>query len=182
MDKKRIIILSIVGVLTIMGITVFTSYRTVFDKNVQLQSEFKAQTGAIEANFDAMVKILQTKAQIPSQYAKDMKELYIPLIEGRYSNDQGTMMKWIQERNPEFKQDLYLDLMQSIEALRKDFEEQQKKMLAIVEQHDNLRQEFWSSIFLSDDVKPLEYKVISSTYTKDVMDKGIEDNFLLFDK
>ncbi len=179
MSKNKIIGLSIFGILLIFTFVLFSTYRSTYDRNIHLISAHKAQIGVIETNFDAMYKILNTNAQIPAQYAKDMRDLYVPLIEGRYSKGDGSLMKWVQERNPEFTPDLYKDLMESVEALRKDFELKQNDMLAIIQEHDNLRNEFWSHMFLGD-VPALKYTLISSTHTKDVMKTGVEDDFKLF--
>ncbi len=157
MSKKSIIALSITGILLIFGLVLFSTYRSTYDRDVNLRSKFKGQEGAIEANFDGMKKILHDEAKIPVMYANDVKDLYAKLADGRMSeNGDGSLMKWIQERNPNFDVSLYKSLMDKIESLRKEFEYEQKKMLAIVEQHDNLRNEFWSSMFLGKDCKPFQ--------------------------
>lgn len=181
MTKKTIIGLSLTALLFILGVTVFNTYRSYYDRDIKLQSAFKRQKGAIAVNYDNMWKILKQKAQITDKSVDAFKSIYIPMIEGRYSKGDGSLMKWVTEQNPEFKQSQYTDLSQSVEALRKEFEIEQRKMLAIVEQHDNLRNEFWSSIFLSH-VKPLVYKPITSTQTEDVMKSGKDDDIQLFDK
>jgi len=174
MSKNLIITLSIIGVLLISGFTVFNIYRSTYDKNVELNSAFKAQKNVIAGNFDKMWKVLRDQAHVTDKAAQAFKDIYVPMIEGRYSKGDGSLMKWVTEQNPQFDQSMYKDLMQSIEALRSEFENEQKKILAIKEQHDNLRGRFWSHIFLGD-VPELEYLMITSTQTQNVVLTGNDD-------
>ena len=65
------------------------------------------------------------------EYKEAFREIYPQLIEGRYSQGDGSLMKWIQESNPNFDTSLYKDLMNSIEVERTYFAAEQKKMLDI---------------------------------------------------
>lgn len=174
MSKKLIISLSVIAVLLITGVTIFQTYRSTFDKNVELKNSFKAQKGVIAGNFDKMWKVLRDQAKVTDKSAQAFKDIYVPMIEGRYSKGDGSLMKWVTEQNPQFDQSMYKDLMQSIEALRSEFETEQKKILAIIEQHDNLRNRFWSRIFLGDE-PALEYLMITSTQTQEVIRTGNDD-------
>src|SRR5690606_5717075 len=104
--------------------------------DVDLQNRFKAQSKVNEAFFDKMFKILQQKAGVASEYKESFKEIYQPLIEGRYSKDEGLLMKWIQESNPTFDASLFKDVMQSIEAERTGFFKEQEKLIDIKREHD----------------------------------------------
>lgn len=181
MKRGTIIGLSIAGLLLIFGLVVFNSYRSAYDRNVQLTSKFEAQKGVVELSYDKMWKVLKTQASVPDQAAKAFKDMYVPLIEGRYSKGDGSLMKWITEQNPQFDFTMYSKLMDNIEALRSEFQMEQTKVLAIKEQHDNLRKEFWSSIWLGD-VKEFEYQKITSTQTQEVVKTGKDDDIDLFGK
>lgn len=181
MSKNLIITLSVFVVLLISGLTVFNTYRSTFDKNVELKNAFKAQKNVIAGNYDKMWKVLKQKANVTEQAAAAFKDIYVPMIEGRYSKGDGSLMKWVTEQNPQFDQSIFKDLMQSIEALRSEFETEQKKILAIKEQHDNLRERFWSHIFLGNEPE-LEYQMITSTQTQEVVKSGKDDDIDLFDK
>jgi len=174
MSKKLIISLSVITVLLIFTITIFNVYRSTFDKNVELKNSFKAQKDVIAGNFDKMWKVLRDQTKVTDKAANAFKDIYVPMIEGRYSKGDGSLMKWITEQNPQFDQSMYKELMQSIEALRSEFETEQKKILAIKEQHNNLRQRFWSRMFIGDEPE-LEYLMITSTETKNVVQTGNDD-------
>ena len=97
-------------------------------------------------------------------------------MEGRYSggSKDGSLMKWIQESNPNFTPDLYKKLMIDIEALREKFAQQQIKVEDVIREHNNTIQDPFYSMFIKD-TTPIEYKVISSKNTKNVIETR-EDN------
>ncbi len=175
MSKKLIITLSIIGVLLMGGCVTFSNYRQVYDKNVTLKNQFKAQVGTVAICYDKMWKILKDQAKVTDKAADAFKGIYVGIMEGRYSKGDGSLMKWITEQNPNFDQSMYTKLMNSIEAQRDEFFLEQKKVLAIKEQHDNLRGIFWSHIFLGNEPE-LTYLAITSTQTQEVVKTGRDDS------
>jgi hypothetical protein len=126
-----------------------------------------------------MWKVLQQKAQVSNEYKEAFAEIYPQLIEGRYSQGDGSLMKWITEANPTFDTSLYKDLMLSIELLRTEFQKSQERMLDIIREHNVLLTTMPSKWFISNTSK-IEYTVISSTRSKTVMNTGIDDEVDLF--
>lgn len=177
MNKK--VWLAIAGIAVVIGLLLFSSYTSVYDQNVKLKNSFKAQNKEINIVYDEMYKVIFGQAQVTDRSVSAFKEMYTPLIQGRYSNDKGMMMKWIQEQNPAFDFSSFNTLMQTIESKRHDFFLAQEKILAIKEQHDNLREKFWSHIWLGDE-KELEYKEITSTITEEVVKSRKDDNVDIF--
>ena len=110
-----------------------------------------------------------------------MGQIYPEIIGGRYSNGEndGSLMKWIQEANPNFDASLYKDLMQTIEVQRIQFQKAQERMLDIIREHKVLCNTYPSKWFVSNDTE-IEYTVISSTKSKLTMETGIEDDINLF--
>jgi hypothetical protein len=147
------------------------------EKGVRNRGE--AQKQKIEVVFDEMWKILQDQAGVTTEYKDSFKEIYIPLIEGRYSQGDGSLMKWITEHNPQFDTSLYQSLMLSIEKYRALFAKEQETMIDIKRQHKDLCTFAPSSWFI-DNKEEIEYTVISSTRTKQVMESGIDDSAPLF--
>jgi len=101
MNNKGLLVggLSLVAMLFVT-ILMYVSYS---NSEVRLRNEAEAQQEKLEVVFDATWKIIQQKAGVSSQYAKDFKEIYPELMEGRYNNDRGgALMSWITEHNPEF--------------------------------------------------------------------------------
>lgn len=106
---------------------------------VKLKFRGEAQQTVCEAFFSNMWEIIQTKAGVANEYKEGFKEIYIPLIEGRYSKDNGILMKWITESNPQFDPSLYKDLMVAIEGQRNGFFLEQSKLIDIDREHKTLR-------------------------------------------
>ncbi len=148
---------------------------------IRLRNEAEAQRGKIESVFDKMWKVIKQKAEVAEQYREAFEEIYPKLIEGRYGTGQdGSLMKWIQEHNPDFDTSLYLSLSQSIETLRAEFSKYQERMLDIIREHKSLLQTLPAKWFLGNR-PPIEYEVISSTRTKQVMEDAIDDNVKVFE-
>ena len=177
MDTTTIIIIGIVLVVIIL-VCMFFSYN---NHEVALRKEVDAQKGKIESVHDKMWKIIKQKANITEQYRETFEKIYPELISGRYSNDQGGMMKWIQEANPNFDTSLLKDLMQSIEIQREHLNTAQTRMLDIIKERETLIENYPSMWFIQNKTK-IEYEVISSTRSKTIIDTRIDDDIDMFSK
>lgn len=165
----------------VLGITAVSMYFSYNNKEVALRQQAEAQRGKIEGTFDAMWKIISQQAQVSNEYKDAFKEIYPELIAGRYSQGDGSLMKWIKEANPEFDASLYKTLMQTIEVQRLQFLKTQERMLDIIREHETLCQTYPSKWFVTNKT-PIEYTVISSTKSKMTMETGIDDDVQLFNK
>ena len=181
MKTSNIILISVLALVLGIAIVVGGMYVNFNNREVNLRNLAEAQRGNIENVYDKMWKILQQKAQVTDEYKEAFREIYPQLIEGRYSQGDGSLMKWIQESNPNFDTSLYKDLMNSIEVERTYFAAEQKKMLDIIRQHNTLLQTIPSGWFLSGKM-PIEYTVISSTKAKNVMQTGEDNDVDLFNR
>lgn len=176
---KKIIGISLAVIVLIGAVTTLGMYFSYNNQDARLRAQAEAQRGKVEGVHDKMWKVLQQKAQVSNEYKDAFAEIYPALIEGRYSQGDGSLMKWIQEANPNFDTSLYKDLMQSIEIQRTEFAKVQEKMLDIIREHNVLLTTVPSKWFISNkDV--IEYTVISSTRSKVVMETGLDDDVNLF--
>ena len=155
-------------------------YFNITNKEIRLRNQISAQEQNIESYYDKMFKILKQKAGVTDEYKNSFKDIYVEIMEGRYSQGDGSLMKWIQESNPNFDASLYKDLMASIEIEREGFHNEQKKIIDQIREHNNMIETFPSRIFLSN-IEHIKYEVISSTLSKNVMETRIEDDIALFD-
>ena len=176
---KKIIGISIAVIVLIGTVTVLGMYFSYNNQDARLRAQAEAQRGKIEGVHDKMWKVLQQKAQVSNEYKNAFSEIYPALIEGRYSQGDGSLMKWIQEANPNFDTSLYKDLMQSIEIQRTEFAKVQERMLDIIREHNVLLTTVPSKWFISNK-EQIEYTIISSTRSKTVMTTGLDDNVSLF--
>jgi hypothetical protein len=179
MGKLGALILT--GTILVLGIFGMIWYFGVQNDEVGLRNRYNKQEKNVDLCFDEMFKVLKTNAGITDKAKDAFKEIYIPMIEGRYSKGDGSLMKWVQEQNPTFDQSMYTKLMNQVEAMRRTFKDEQSKLLSIKEEHDNLRTKKPSS-FVVGSVPELEVKLITSAEQKEVRRTGEENDFELFDK
>ena len=118
---------------------------------------------------------------VTDQYKNAFKQIYPKLIEGRYAQGDGSLMKWIQESNPTFDISLYSSLMRSIEVERTGFFNEQSSLIDMQREHTVYIQKAPNRWFLGDDKKiPVEIKVITSSKTDEVYRTGKEDDIELY--
>ena len=165
----------------VLGIASLSMYFSYNNEEVALRKQAEAQRCKVEGVFDTMWKTISQQAQVSNEYKDAFKEIYPDLIAGRYSQGDGSLMKWIQEANPEFDASLYKHLMQTIEVQRIQFQKSQERMLDLIREHETLCETYPSKWFISNKT-PIEYTVISSTKSKMTMETGIDDDVELFKK
>lgn len=176
--NKKVILISLATILTIVITLVIMGVST-SNKEILLRTRISSQEKVREAYFDKMWKILKQKAGVTTQYKDSFKEIYVGVMEGRYSHGAGQMMNWIKEANPNFDASLYKDLMTSIEAQRTGFFMEQKVLIDLNNEHNLLLKQFPGSMFVGDRPE-INIKVISSTKSKKVIETGVEDDVELF--
>ena len=172
-----IVALFVVTALIVCG-SMYFSYN---NQEISLRKQAEAQRGKVEGVFDTMWKTISQQAQVSNEYKDAFKEIYPDLIAGRYSQGDGSFMKWIQEANPEFDTSLYKQLMQTIEVQRLQFQKSQERMLDLIREHETLCETYPGTWFVKNKA-PIEYTIISSTKTKLTMETGVDDDVDIFKK
>lgn len=170
-----------IGVLVVLALIVVGMYIKYNNEEVALRKEAEAQKGKVETVHDTMWKVIKQKAGVTEEYRDTFEKVFPEIIAGRYSQGDGSTMKWIQESNPEFDTSLYKDLMQAIEVQRMYFNQAQTRMLDIIRQRETLLELIPAKFFISNKSK-IDYTIISSTNTKTVVQTGIDDDVDLFKK
>ena len=123
MKKIVIVIIAvIIGIFVISGISMYFTYN---NQEISLRNEAEAQRGKIEGCHDKMWKVIAQQAQISDKYASDFDKIYTHIMSERYDANDGSLMKWITEANPQFDASLYKNSMQSVEVLRTEFQKNQ---------------------------------------------------------
>lgn len=154
------IVLLFIGIYFIMKVNAQNKHNTM--KNAAV-----AQVEVRDANFDKMFKTIAQIAQVPEKAKDAFREIYTPLIEGRYSNDDQVMFKFIKEQNPQFDFSLYKDVSIAIESGRNEFFLEQKKMVSMATAHKTYIRNWPASMFI-DPNDTVAYKLVTSTYTQQV--------------
>lgn len=167
------------GVFVILGASIALWAVGVSNDEIRLRNRATKQQESNEAFYGKLWQILQEKAGVADEYKEAFKEIYIPLIEGRYSQGDGTLMKWIVEQNPQFDASLYKDLMTAIEGQREGFFIEQQKLIDIDRQHKDMRMTIPKKWVIGK--RPdLEIVVINPIVAKDAFKTGIEPETNLF--
>lgn len=170
------ILLIAVVAIVLIGVYMYFSYN---NREVALRKEAEAQNKKIVSVHDTMWKILKEKAGVSEQYRETFEKIYPEIISGRYANDGGSTMKWIQESNPDFDTSLYKDLMQAIEVQRTYFSNAQQRMLDIIRERETLIESMPAKWFVKNK-SVIEYTVIASDKTNDVMTSRVDNETLNF--
>ena len=175
---KMLIVLSI-SAFVLVGIPALM-YMSYNNTEVSLRNQIKAQQRSNEAVFDNTWKIISQAAGVTSEYKNAFVEIYPKLMDSRYSTG-GDMMKWIKESNPEFDTSLYKKLMTAIEAQRTRFTNEQRRLLDLKREHDDILVKLPSSFFVGSRGE-VDVNIVTSTKTTKTFDSGVEDDIDLFDK
>ena len=174
MTPSLIIIVAAVAILLILLIMFFT-YN---NKEIYLRKEADAQRKKIESTHDKMWKVIKQKAEVSDKYRETFERVYPEIIAGRYS-EGSSAMKWIQEANPNFDTSLYNDLMQAIEIQRTHLHNAQTRMLDVIRERASLIESYPSRWFITNK-SGIEYEVISSTKTHNVVETRVDDDVDVF--
>lgn len=179
---KKTLIFSLI-IVVVLAIIVIPTWVGASNKEIGVRNQMTAQQKSCEAFYDKMWKVIQQKAQVADEYKTAFAEIYPSLIDGRYKNDGGTLMKWITESNPNFDVSLYKDLSTAIESQRNSFFVEQQKLIDLKREHDNIRQKFPSSMFVGGR-EEIKITVITSSETEETYRTGKEekDKLNLFKK
>lgn len=173
----------VLGIMIIVAIVVIVAFSMNFsydNKEVKLLNQYKAEEKNIEATYDNMWKSIKQIAQVTDKYEKGFKDIYVSITDKKYSKNDGTLLNFIKEANPNFDIALYAKLANTIEIERRNFLNSQEKIIDIEREHNNLLAVVPSKWFMNSDVKKLNFIVISSTQSKKVMKTRLDDNIEVF--
>jgi hypothetical protein len=169
--------LAVVGVVGALFLVVVLYGMSCVRSEVQLRNQIMAQQEINKASHDTMWKILQDKAGVTAEYKQTFIEVYPKLMAARYQDRQKLLFQFVQESNPNFDTSLYKDLMASIEAERKIFFREQKKLRDLKMAHDNLLDQPPSSWFVGSRPK-IEVTIVTSTASEEAFETGKDDKTL----
>ena len=173
-------VLLIIGVvLVLIGGIWASAYFNYSNQEIRIRNLASAQETANKAIFDKVWKIISQKAQVSDKYRDSFEKIYTKIMTARYSSKDGSLMKWIQEQNPNFDSSLYTNLMDTIQGQREEFAQVQIKLRDIKREHDNLRTLFPSSLFVGRRPE-LIVTIVTSENTEAVFKTGKEDNVKVF--
>lgn len=174
---KRTILLVFTAIVFVTGLTIFIMNLNAKNSEVSIRNQIAAQQTDIGNYYDKMWKILKQKAGVTDQYKNAFKDIYTGLITGRYSGSSkdGSLMKLIVESNPNFDVSLYKDLMNSIEIERTGFYNEQRTLIDLNREHENLLAMAPSSWFLSS-APHVAIHLVTSDKTQSILSTGRDND------
>ena len=198
----KTLIISFVSLFTLLILYFFT-WLSKNDYEIEQRENIKAKQEVCAANFDKMFKTIAQVAKVPTEFMEQskeaFKEIYEPLISGRYQNSDGdqqqVLMKWVQESNPQFDMasaaKMYEKIQTVVEVQRNEFFNHQQALIDIHRQHTTFCSTFMNAnlFFMKeriipmcgeDDTKGLCVQIIKSAVTDEVYRTGQENDIELF--
>lgn len=168
--------LFVLAILVIVGANMYVGYS---NQEISLRQQIDAQQKSNQVVFDNTWKIIQQVAQVADKYKDAFSKIYVDVMNARYPKGEGSLMKWIQESNPNFDTSLYNKVANAIEAQRTNFTNEQKKLIDLKREHDTLCKQFPGSLFLAS--RPaINIDIITSTKTEQAFKTGKEDDVKVF--
>lgn len=168
-----------VAAIVILGFIGGNIWVSLSNQEIQLRQQVVAQQQNNQVVFDTTWKIIQQVAEVANQYKDAFAKIYPDLMNARYGKGDGTLMKWIQEKNPDFDTSLYNKVANAIEAQRTNFANEQKKLIDLKREHDTLCMTFPGSMFLSGK-QDIKIDVVTSTTTEQAFKSHHEDDTKVF--
>jgi hypothetical protein len=139
---------------------------------IGLRNQFDAAEKVIVLTHDTMWKTISQKYQISDAYKKAFIEAISEVVEGRKG---GSLLKFTTEANPAISENLYKEIMATVEGKRDLLQSKQQIVLDISVVHKNLCQKFPTSLILSG--RPaLEVKLITSARSEDALETGRDND------
>jgi hypothetical protein len=123
---------------------------------------------------------IQEMAQVPTMYKDDLKEIVSASMQGRYGKDGSkAVFQFLKENNQTLDSSMYKSIQQNIEAGRKDFEFENKKLIDMRNEYNTAIGSFYKGMILRMTGFPKidldKYKAISNSYAKSTFEKGYEE-------
>ncbi len=143
----------------------------VSNTEIELRNQFDAAEKVIVLTHDTMWKTISQKFQLSNEYKKAFIEAISEVVEGRKG---GSLIKFTTEANPAISENLYKEIMATVEGKRDLLQTKQQIVLDISVVHKNLCQKLPYSLIVGG--RPaLEVKLITSDRSENAMETG-KDN------
>jgi Na+-transporting NADH:ubiquinone oxidoreductase subunit NqrC len=173
------IIFVALGLVLVAGV-VFTGI-SYHNSEVDLRNQIEAQQQKCEVIFDQVWKIISQQAQITEEHRDSFRDIYVDIMDARYQNGSGTLMSWIQEKNPSFDSKLFEKLMNTVEEQRLVFSREQTALISLHQQHKAMLQRFPGNVLLFNR-KEVPIQLVTSSKTQSSFATGADDDVNLFKK
>lgn len=164
----------------VIALIIFGSYVSSFNYGNRMDNLIQAQYTQSENVLAQYSQRIQEIVQVPTMYKEDIKEIISSTMQGRYGKDGSkAVFQFIKEHNLNLDSSLYKSIQQNIEAGRKDFEFENKKLIDILNEYKTASGSFYGGFWLRCAGFPKidleKFKPISNSYAKETFEKGFEN-------
>jgi hypothetical protein len=165
----------IAGIAAIFSIALISARYSTRNTEADLRLQFQAKIDRCKLAHDEMKKSVQEIGNVADTYMAGFDSMYTHIVGSRYSSKDGSLMKWIQESNPQFDNKLYVKLADKIDVERRSFRAAQEEARDVKREHDLLFARVPSIWFLGC-LDTLKMTLVTSTATNKAFDTGIDDD------
>lgn len=144
--------------------------------DVELRAQAKAKAGACMTAHDEMKQSVKEIGGVADAYMAGFDSMYTHIISSRYSKGDGTLMKWIQESNPQFDNSLNKKLADKIEIARAEFKVAQDGLLDVQREHTAMIRKAPARWFLNPN-DTIEVKLVLGSNTRKAFETGVDDDY-----
>jgi hypothetical protein len=170
------------GTIALLVLIVASLWIGASNSEARLRNQFGAKQTDNTSQFDNMWKKIAQSAQVTEKDRESLAEIFVQHAQARTgSGEGGAVMKWIQESVPNISSDTFRNLQNIIVASRDSWTDNQRQLLDIKREHDNLLDTFPSSIFVGGRAR-LKATIVTSERTDEAFKSGRDENTAVFGK
>jgi hypothetical protein len=167
-----VLLIVVVGGAALYGVSIS-------NQEVRLRNKAVAQQKANEAVFDNMWKTIAQTCEVKDDYKDTFRESWTKIISAQNSGEAASAIKvTINRINPKLSAKIFTQTMTVIESSRKEFTNNQKQLVDIKREHDDIRQT-WPGSMICGGRPELEITIVTSTRTGDAFKNGKDDDISL---
>lgn len=145
----------------------------IYNQEKRLTNRFNAQQKLNEASFDKMWKIIKQQTGVAESERSTFKQTYVDIMSATQGvAGNGQLASFFTQSKIDISPQLFQTVMNSIESQRESFFDNQKTLLDIKREHDNLITTFPGMLL---GATPLDPVIVTSSYTENVFKNGKED-------
>jgi type II secretory pathway pseudopilin PulG len=132
-------VLVVLGIALLFGVSLVFGYIGFGNEANRFENGITAAYSNNQNVYDNGWKTVMEKAQVPNQYAKQLKELYTDTMTGRYGpSGSKALLQFIKEENPKLDPSIYVQIQQSVEIFHNQFTQAQTELVSRKQEYQNL--------------------------------------------
>ncbi len=170
------------GVVGFLVLFIAIAWISANNSEARLRNQFEAKQVDNTSQFDNMWKKIAQVAQVTEKDRESLAQIFVQHAQARTGDGGGgAVMKWIQESVPNVDSSGYRNLQNIIVASRDSWTDNQRQLLDIKREHDNLLDTFPSSIFVGGRGR-LKAVIVTSERSDEAFKSGRDNNTNVFGK